>query len=239
MKVAVVGIGYVGLSNGVLLAQHNEVICLDIVPEKVAKLNNKKSLVEDAEIEDFLKNKTLNICATLNRQEAYAGADYVNIATPTDYEPETNYFNTESIEAVIRDVIIINTDAVLVIKSAVPVGYTQTSARSLFSCAGPAGQHHLFTGISARRQGGLRQPESLAHCGQRKVSPGRNLRQPAQAGGGQAGCSGAVCRQHRGRGDQALCQHLPPLAHRLLKRAGYLRRPAGSRYPADRRGGLP
>ena len=133
MKITIVGTGYVGISNAILLAQHNEVMALDIDVNRVNLINQKQSPIIDVEVSDYLENKSLNLTATIDKQAAYEGAAYIVVATPTDYDPKTNQFNTSSVEAVIEDALAINSDAIIIIKSTVPVGYTK-KINAQFDC---------------------------------------------------------------------------------------------------------
>ena len=196
VKIAVAGAGYVGLANAVLLAQHNEVVVTDIDSPRVALINARTSPFEDRELERYLANAVLNLSATTEPEVAYQDADFVIVATPTNYDPVSNQFDTRSVEAVASEATRRCPDATIVIKSTVPVGFTRALRTRLNN------EHILFSPeFSARRPGTPRQPAPLAHCGGSGQRGGTALCRVAAAGGREARHSHAVYRQHRGRGD--------------------------------------
>jgi UDPglucose 6-dehydrogenase len=182
MKIAVFGLGYVGLSNAVLLAQNHEVAAVDVWAERVEMLNARKSPIVDAELEEFLATRELNLTATLDAQAALAGADFVIVATPTNYDVDTNKFDTSSVESVIRTVIAAGSAATVVVKSTIPVGFIEDVRQRLGT------QCHLQPRIPARGQGALRQPPPLAHHRGRAFGAGRDLCRAAAGRRGEEGC---------------------------------------------------
>ena len=227
LKIAVAGTGYVGLSIATLLSQHHEVWAVDIIPEKVDLINRRKSPIQDEYIEKYLAEKPLNLTATLDAEKAYTGADFVVIAAPTNYDSKTQHFDTSAVEAVIKLVMQYNPDAIMVIKSTIPVGYT-ASVREKFGT-----DNILFSPEFLRESKALydnlypiahhrgHRPERRAPCG-----GGPHLCGPFTGGCHQGKRRHAVHGLYRGRGRQAVCQHLSGAACGLLQRAGHLRRDA-------------
>lgn len=167
LNITIIGTGYVGLSNAVLLAQHNQVTALDIDSHKVELINRKKSPISDTEIEDYLADKPLNLQATTDKSQAYKSADFIIVATPTDYNPQTNYFNTSSVESVIKEVVQINAKATIIIKSTIPVGFTERLKAEL-----GVGNIIFSPDFFARGKSLIRQPLSQPYCCRRTFPKG-------------------------------------------------------------------
>ena len=239
-KIAVAGTGYVGLSLATLLAQHNDVTAVDIVPERVDMVNNRKSPIQDDYIEDYLANKPLSLKATLDWQAGYAGAEYVVIAAPTNYDSARNFFDTSAVEDVIRKVMEVNPEATMVIKSTIPVGYTEHIRRETGS------RNIIFAPEFLRESKALYDnlyPSRIIvgydHGDASLEAACPPLRRAHQGRRHQAGRARPLHGHDRGRGRQALRQHLPRPARQLLQRARHLRRDEGPRHPGHHRGRMP
>lgn len=236
LKIAVAGTGYVGLSIATLLSQHHHVTAVDIVPEKVELINNRKSPIQDEYIEKYLAEKELDLTATLDAKEAYSDADFVVIAAPTNYDSKKNFFDTSAVEAVIKLVIEYNPEAIMVIKSTIPVGYT-ASVREKFHC-----DNIIFSPEFLRESKALYDnlyPSRIIVGtdveNARLVKAAHTFAELLQEGA----IRHAVHGLHRGRGSQAVCQHISGSACQLLQRVGYLCRDEGTEYPADYQRCLP
>lgn len=212
MKITVAGTGYVGLSMAVLLSQNNDVTAVDIVPEKVELVNSRKSPIADKYIEEYLAEKPLSLAATTDWRQAYASADIVVIATPTNYDAEKNYFDTSSVESVIEQVFSVNDHCTIVVKSTVPVGFTAGLHKKY-----PENAHRIIflAGVPPRGSGAVRQPVSLPHYRGSAAGVGgfrgarERIRGTSPAGCDKAGYPDAAPEPHRGRGGQAVQQYLP------------------------------
>ena len=237
MKIAIAGTGYVGLANAVLLSQKNQVVAVDLVQEKVDQINARKSPLADREIEEYLATKPLQLTATTDGEVAYRGADYVIISTPTNYDPVKNYFDTSSVEAVIRQVMAVNPDAVMVIKSTVPVGYT-ASVRKRYGC-----NNILFSPEFLREGRALYDnlyPSRIIVGTPTEDKPlvatAETFAELLRAGALKEDVPVLRMGVHRGGGGEAVRQYIPGPAGVLFERAGHPCRGARPEYPPDHRG---